>query len=250
MPMTGREMRRAAVALVLACLVAVPAAAAEVDAELVLAADGSGSIDDEELKLQREGYAEAITSPEVLNAIRSGAVGTIAIAYIEWGGPSSQHVIVDWHLVSDAASAEKFAELLRSRPRAASGYNSISNAIDFSVRMIEGNGHEAGKRIIDVSGDGPNIGGRSIDAAREDAVAKGVTINALAIRRPGSGVAISAGSFGMPLEEYYRRNVIGGPGAFVEIADETRSFAAAVRSKLVLEIAGAPSPMPSRQAAR
>lgn len=241
---------RLVVAVAAGLLLAAPADAAEVDVELVLAADGSGSIDDDELKLQREGYAEAITSPEVLNAIRTGAVGTIAIAYMEWGGPASQHVIVDWHLVSDAASAEKFAALLRSRPRAAAGYNSISNAIDFSVRMIERNGHEAGKRVIDVSGDGPNIGGRSIDEARAEAVAKGVTINALAIRRPGSGVAISAGAFGMPLDEYYRRNVIAGPGAFVEIADATRSFAAAVRSKLVLEIAGGPAAGSHRQAAR
>jgi hypothetical protein len=242
-------MRRPA-ALLLAAVIALPAAAAEVDVELVLAADGSGSIDDEELRLQRDGYAQAITSAEVLGAIRSGAIGSIAIAYVEWGGPASQKVIVDWHLVSDAPSAQKFAELVRARPRAASGYNSISNAIDFSVRMIEGNGHEAGKRIIDVSGDGPNIGGRDIDEAREAAVAKGITINALAIRRPGSGIAFSAGAMGLPLEDYYRRKVIGGPGAFVEIADETRSFAAAVRSKLVLEIAGAAWLTPRLRAAR
>lgn len=213
------------------------ASAEEVDVEIVLAADGSGSIDDDELRLQREGYASAITSPDVLSAITGNAVGAIAIAYVEWGGPSSQHIIVDWHVVRDAASAAAFAAELRTRPRAARGYNSISNAIDFSVALMEKNRFEGGKRVIDVSGDGPNIGGREILAARDDAVSRGVTVNALAIRRPGSSVAFSADAMGMPLEDYYRRFVIGGPGAFVEIADETRSFATAVRSKLVQEIA-------------
>jgi hypothetical protein len=225
-----------------ALLAPVGARAEEVDVEIVLAADGSGSIDDDELKLQRDGYGDAITSREVLDAITSGPAGRIAIAYVEWGGPSSQHVIVDWHVVADRASAEAFASLVRTRPRAAIGYNSISNAIDFSIRMIEGNAHTGGKRVIDVSGDGPNIGGRGIHEARDEAVGKGVTINALAIRRPGSGVAFSAGASGLPLEEYYRLNVIGGPGAFVEIADGTRSFTAAVRSKLVQEIADAGGP--------
>jgi hypothetical protein len=228
----------------LVCLFANAGAAfaEEVDVEIVLAADGSGSIDDDELRLQRDGYAEAITSPEVLSVITGNAVGAIAIAYVEWGGPQSQHVIVDWHVVRDAASADAFARELRSRPRAARGYNSISNAIDFSVGLIEANAFEAGKRVIDVSGDGPNIGGRDILAARDDAVARGVTVNALAIRRPGSTVAFSADGMGMPLEDYYRRFVIGGPGAFVEIADETRSFAQAVRAKLVQEIALLPAP--------
>lgn len=162
------------VAAVLGAGVAVgPAAAEEVDVELVLAADGSGSIDDDELALQRRGYADAIRSPEVLDAIRSGLTGRIAIAYIEWGGPFSQHVIVDWTVVSDEASAAAFAEALVTRPRAASGYNSISAAIDFSVNLIETNAHDGMRKVIDVSGDGPNIGGRPVQAARDDAVAKG-----------------------------------------------------------------------------
>jgi hypothetical protein len=243
-------MRWLVLALALAGAGLSPAAAEEVDVELVLAADGSGSIDDEELRLQRDGYADAITSPEVLAAITGNTVGAIAIAYMEWGGPQSQHIIVDWHVVRDAASAAIFAQELRTRPRAARGYNSISNAIDFSVAMIERNAHAAPKRVIDVSGDGPNIGGRLIEDARDEAVARNVTINALAIRRGGSSVAWGASELGMPLEEYYRNNVIGGPGAFVEIADETRSFAAAVRAKLVQEIAQRAWPVRAAAAAQ
>jgi hypothetical protein len=212
-------------------------AAEEVDVELALAADGSGSIDDDELRLQRDGYASALASPQVLNAIAVNAIGAIAVLYAEWGGPFSQHVIVDWHRVSDRASAEAFGEKLRAAPRQARGYNSISAAIDFCVHLTGTNGFSGIRKVIDVSGDGPHMGGRPVEAARDDAVARGFTINALAIKRDGGGFR---GPGGQPLEEHYRQSVIGGPRAFVEIADATRSFADAVRVKLVLEIAGLP----------
>jgi hypothetical protein len=207
----------------------------EVDLELVLAADGSGSIDDDELRLQREGWATALTSEEVLAGIGNGLTGRIAIAYVEWGGPNSQVTVVDWQIVSDAASAAAFAGKLRTRPRGAVGYNSISNAIDHSVKLVETNDYDGTRKIIDVSGDGPNIGGRPLAAARGDALAKGFTINALAIRRPGGR---PGGPGGMALETYYAEAVIGGPGSFVEIADSERPFALAAKRKLVQEIAG------------
>lgn len=224
-------------ALAAALTVAVPAFAEPVDLELVFAADGSGSIDNDELRLQRKGWADALTSNEVLDAIRNGSVGAIAVAYMEWGGPQSQVLIVDWHVVRDEASAKSFSDKLLSAPRGAYGYNSISNAIDYSVRLADGNAHEGLRKIIDVSGDGPNIGGRPLALSRSEAVAKNFTINALAIRRPGGR---PGGPGGMPLEDYYARDVIGGPGAFVEIADETRPFAVAARRKLLTEIAGKP----------
>jgi Protein of unknown function (DUF1194) len=227
---------RRAVLLAVAGLVAAGPlrAAEEVDVELVLAADGSGSIDDDELKLQRDGYADALASPEVLGAIARNAIGAIAVAYIEWGGPFSQHVIVDWHRISDHASAQAFGQKLRAAPRQARGYNSISAAIDVSVHLTETNSFQGLRKVIDVSGDGPHMGGRAVELARDEAVAKGFTINALAIQRPGGGFR---GPGGLPLAEHYRQSVIGGPRSFVEIADGTRTFTDAVRVKLVLEIA-------------
>lgn len=217
-------------------LLTAPAFAEPVDLELVFAADGSGSIDNDELRLQRKGWADALMSPDVLAGIEDGPTGAIAVAYMEWGGPSSQVLIVDWHVIRDEASAKVFADKLMSAPRGATGYNSISNAIDFSVRLVEKNAYEGTRKVIDVSGDGPNMNGRPLEQARADALAKGFTINALAIRRPGSGRP--GGPGGMPLEDYYAQSVIGGPGAFVEIADETRPFAVAARRKLLTEIAG------------
>ncbi|MFC5067754.1 DUF1194 domain-containing protein [Flaviflagellibacter deserti] len=207
-----------------------------VDVALVLLADGSGSIDPEEFRMQRDGYADAITSPEVLAAVRSNARQKIAIVFVEWGAPESQNVIIDWTVIDGEVAAKRFADELRQAPKLTFGYNSISNAIDLGVKLLVGAPVAADREVIDVSGDGPNIGGRDIHAARDDAVAKDITVNALAIRRPGSGVALSNN---IPLEDYYRLNVIGGPGAFVEVAQGRENFAEAIRRKLVLELAAA-----------
>jgi hypothetical protein len=220
--------------------------AQQVDLELVLAADGSGSIDDDELRLQRDGWADAITSPEVIKAIADGLIGKIAVQYMEWGSASSQVVIVDWAEISDAASATAFADALRSRPRGANGYNSISTAIDFSVVQIETNRWQGLRKVIDISADAGNFGGRDVKMARDDAVAKGFTINALTIdrgKRPGLRATYAS------LEDYFRAEVIGGPGAFLEVASETRPFMIAAKRKLVQEIAGMalPNDVASRQ---
>jgi hypothetical protein len=215
-------------------LLAGGARAEPVDLELVLAADGSGSIDDEELKLQREGYAAAITDPRVLSAIASGPLQRIALIYIEWGGSHSQHTIVDWAVIGDGAAAAEFAQALRTRPRHAQGYNSISGAIDYARGLIETNDHAGARQVIDVSGDGPQIGGRPVEAARDEAVQSGITINALVVASPGGGFR---GPGGMPLDEHYRRDVIGGFGAFVMTVEDRAEFAAAILNKLIEEIA-------------
>ena len=140
-----------------------PVRAETVDLELVFAADGSGSIDDEELRLQRDGYAAALSDPKVLGAIAGGLHGRIAVAYIEWGGPASQHTIVDWTVIAGPADAAAFGRALRTAPRAAWGYNSISEAIAYSAGLIHGNDIDSDRKVIDVSGDGPQIGGRPLD---------------------------------------------------------------------------------------
>jgi Protein of unknown function (DUF1194) len=223
-----------AAAFLTIALLAGGARAEPVDLELVLAADGSGSIDDEELKLQREGYAAAITDPRVLSAIASGPLQRIALTYIEWGGPHSQHTIVDWAVIGDTASAAAFAQALRSRPRQAQGYNSISGAIDYARRLLATNDHAGARQVIDVSGDGPQIGGRPVEAARDEAVLAGITINALVVASPGGGYR---GPGGIPLDEHYRRDVIGGFGAFVMTVEDRAEFAAAILNKLIEEIA-------------
>ncbi len=234
-----RVSGRLAIACCAALLLAPGRPAAEptlVDLELVLAADGSGSIDDAELALQREGYAAAITDPQVLSTIAAGDLGRIAVAYVEWGGATSQHTIVDWTVIDGPASAAGFAEALRTRPRAARGWNSISGAIDHSAALIADPAIEGARKVIDVSGDGPQHGGRPVEQARDDAVAAGITINALVLDTPGGGYG---GPGGMPLSDHYILSVIGGFGAFVMTADRDESFRRAILAKMIREIADA-----------
>ncbi|WP_325729811.1 DUF1194 domain-containing protein [Geminicoccus sp.] len=218
---------------------AAPATAEPVDLELVLAADGSGSIDDGEIRLQREGYAAALTDPELVSAMTAGAHGRMALMYFEWGGADSQVVIADWAVIDGPDSAARFADTLRTTPRGAFGWNSISNAIDFGRRAMAGNSYDGIRKVIDVSADSGNYGGLPLPLAREAALAEDITINGLAVLcRTCDGRPARA-----DLEGYFASQVIGGFGAFVVTVDQTTSFAEAVRRKLLLEIAGLPQPV-------
>ena len=235
---------RAAGALLAALLAfapgAAPAAGVPVDLALVMAADVSRSIDAVEHTLQREGCAEALTSPEVLRAIGSGMIGAIAVTYIEWSGAGEQAVIAPWAVIRDQASAAAFARLLREKPRALYGSTSISGGIDYAVGLLEQSGFESTRRTIDVSGDGINVSGRAVEEARDDAVKKRITVNGLPIvnDRPSRPPWPEP-----PIDGYYRDHVIGGPGAFFVVAKDFASFAEAIRHKLVREISGlAPDP--------
>lgn len=232
----GSLRLHAAAALGLAVLLASPGVRAEaVDVELVFAVDGSGSIDEDEFRYQREGYASAIAHPRVISAITSGPHGKVALAFVEWGGEDSIHTIVDWGLISDEASAKAFAARLLAAPRKAIGYNSISGAIIHATAMIEGNSYKGDRKVIDVSGDGPQIGGPPLAPARLAAIQLGITINGLVVAFRGGTIG---GGGGVPLAEHYKRDVIGGRGAFVIIADDKERFAEAILAKLVREIAG------------
>jgi hypothetical protein len=214
-----------------------PAAAEEVDLQLVLAVDVSRSIDDDEFNLQRQGYAQAFTHPSVIQAIQSNPHRRIAVAFVEWAGSDFQKTVVPWTVVSDPESGALFSEAIGREPRAFWGWTSISGAIDHSMRTLAASPHTSARRVIDVSGDGINNSGRNSGDARDEAVAAGVTINGLVIMndRP------TPGFFQMPqpaLDDFYRAHVIGGPGAFVIAIDDFSSFAYAIVNKLVKEIAG------------
>lgn len=221
------------------CLLLAPhqtfAAEVPVDLELVLAADASGSIDSEERRLQRQGYAQAITHPRILQALRGGYRQAIALTYVEWSGVGCQRIKVPWARVHDEASADAFAAALVSAPAIdCGGANAIGDAIDFSAQLIGNNEFAGTRRIIDISGDGPDNRGGPVAAARQRAVLSGITINGLAIINPGRTFS---GPGGIPLDEHYRRDVTGGPGSFVLVVrQEESTFAAAILNKLVLEI--------------
>jgi hypothetical protein len=221
---------------------AMSACATEVDLLLALAADVSGSVDDQKFALQREGYSAAITSPRVIEAIRSGGLGRIAVCYIEWSGLGNQKVLIDWTVIQDAASAHRFAGQLDQAPRAFFGHTSVSGGIDFAMRQIKRARFGAKRRVIDVSGDGDddNSGG-DVTLVRDKVLAEGITINALVVSEDQPLVWEDGSVYpGDDLERYYREKIIGGPSAFVMVARDHPSFGQALITKMVAEIASLP----------
>jgi hypothetical protein len=212
---------------------------AAVDLELVLAVDVSRSIDDDEYALQKRGYAEAFVNPAVLNAIRANPHQRIAVTLVEWAGSDFQRVVVPWTMISDEESGKLFSEAVLQSSRSFWGWTSISGAIDASVPLF-GHGYEGTRKVIDVSGDGVNNSGRPASMARDEAMAQGITINGLVIMndKPNPGFVQRPQP---PLDEFYRDNVIGGPGAFLVSIDDFESFAFAIVNKLVKEIARLPT---------
>jgi hypothetical protein len=221
-------MLKASVIILLA-LATWPSAKAQtaVDLQLVLAVDTSGSVNEARFELQRRGYSAAFRHPRVLQAIRSGSTGSIAVTMVQWTGPLLQVHALPWTLLKDRITTDAFAGAIDEMPRQLfSGGTSISGAIDFSIRLFSGSGFEGLKRVIDISGDGANNRGRSVVEARDEAVAAGVVINGLPIL-----------SLEPYLDRYYYEHVIGGPGAFMIPAETYEVFADAVLRKLILEIA-------------
>lgn len=210
----------------------------EVDVELFLAVDVSRSMTAEERDIQRRGYAEALTSPDVVEAIQNGLLGRIAVTYVEWAGTYAHRVIVPWQEVSTRAQAEEIADIIVTTTGGGLQRTSISGAIDFAVANFSGNGFEGLRRVIDISGDGPNNQGAPVLEARAAALTQGFVINGLPLMTED---ALSA-FWGIPdLDVYYTRCVIGGPGAFVIPVLDWGDFAPAIKRKLILEISQAPA---------
>lgn len=217
-----------------------PAAAQEkVDLELILMADGSGSVDMGEFRLQRQGYARALMNPRVLAAIRNGPLGRIALTYVEWSGHYLKATIVPWTAIRNEADLVAFARQLEEKPRVLyGGGTAVGSAILYGADSIQNNAFEGTRRVIDVSGDGPDKDGVPAAVGRDQAVAQGITVNGLPIldpRWPG-------------LDVFYLDNVIGGPGAFSIPARGFKDFHSAILTKLIREIAGTVRP-PSPQVA-
>ena len=220
-------------------------AAEEVDLLLVLSSDVSRSIDARKFKLQRDGYAVAIVNPRVIQAIHSGALGKIAISFVEWSGVGQQKIIIDWTVIRDEATARDFStQIIKAPPRAFADRTSISGGIDFAMAQHARAPFQSNRHTIDVSGDGINNSGRDVADARDEALSKGVTINGLVILSeetiPNAFSAFHTNPAG-GLDAYFRNNVIGGPGAFVMVADNFSSLGDTILNKLSAEITSRPT---------
>ncbi len=217
-----------------------PARAMAVDLELVLAVDVSGSIEADEAELQRRGFVEAFRNEAVIRAIQGGQHGRIAVTYVEWAGDQHWRLGIGWRLIDGAQAAHAFADELRRLSFVSALWTSISGAIDFAMERLDASPYRASRQVIDISGDGANNHGEFVNFARDRAVKRGVTINGLPIvnGRPSP--------FGTPqlpnLDWYFEDCVIGGPNAFIVVADGFQDFARAIKRKLIREIADLPGP--------
>jgi hypothetical protein len=236
----GTATRLLVFVIATAILVGSPVARAteEVDLLLVLSSDVSRSIDAPKFKLQRDGYAAAIVNPRVIQAIRSGALGKIAISFVEWSGVRQQEIVIDWTVIRDEATAKDFSAQIIKAPRAFADRTSISGGIDFAMEQLARAPSHANRHTIDVSGDGTHNDGRAVTDARDEALAKGVTINGLVIMSERDNFHTNPPG---GLDAYYRNNVIGGPGAFVMVAQNFSSFGQTILNKLSAEITSKPT---------
>lgn len=210
-------------------LVAAAAWARPVELELILAVDVSASVRAEEFDLQMHGYADAFRTPQVLEAIRALGKDGIAVTMMQWANPDQREVVVNWTRIYDEASAEGFAKAVDNTPRLFDmGQTAMGHALEFCLRLFRAGGFEGRRQVIDVSGDGYSNRGILPNGYRDEAIKRGITINGLAITTKEKF-----------LPGYYQRNVIGGPGSFLVVANNYEEFASAIVAKLLREIRGA-----------
>ena len=209
--------------------------APSVDIELVIGVDISYSMDLDELAVQREGYAQAIVSKEFLQALKNGPNSKIAVTYFEWSASTDQKIIIPWRVIDGPETADAVANEIMKTPVRRGSRTSISGAIYFAMPLFDENPHRGLRRVIDISGDGPNNNGAPVTGARDAALEKGIVINGLPImvKEPSySTMDID------DLDLYYEDCVIGGPGSFVVSIKDREKFKEAIRTKLLLEVAG------------
>ncbi len=215
-------------------------AAEPVDVALVLVDDVSGSINDDEYKLEKQGYYAAFTSPGVISAIQGGPIGAIAVAFVEFAGAGQVDNVVGWTVVRDADSSRAFAQKVQDAPRSSWGHTAIGEGITLGIQDLAASGVQPTRRIIDVAGDGTNNSGRPAEEARDEAAKQGIIINGLAIANESDIPWLQQHTHPPGgLGNYYRQHVTAGETSFVLEVHDYRSFGEAVTRKLVQEIARA-----------
>jgi Protein of unknown function (DUF1194) len=213
-------------------------AAESVDVALVLVDDVSGSIDDGEFALQKQGYTAAFNDPRVVAAISGGPNGAIAVSYVEFASEFQVSTVINWTVIHDTASAHAFADALAAAPRSARGHTAIGAGVDLGVKMIQDGNFGSARKVIDVCGDGTNNSGPDPTQSRDDALHQGITINGLAIANESNVPWLQAHTHPPGgLDNYYEHNVVGGETSFVLTIHDYGSFAEAITRKLVNEIA-------------
>lgn len=223
--------RRAALGLAaalatLTALTLAPGKGRACELALIVALDVSASVDAVEYALQRDGLADALEDAEVAQSIE--AVGGLWLSVFEWSGARRQDMRLDWTFLASPAEIAAVAAGLRGMRRSYDEFpTSLGYALGYAMIRLREAPAPCRRRVIDVSGDGVNNDGFPPSSAYRAHDMAGVTVNALAIAGEDP-----------PPAPYYAREVIRGPGAFVEVARGYRDYARAMKRKLLREING------------
>lgn len=234
--MRRRTLLRGAGGTALAAVTPVPLRAdevVEVDLRLVIAVDVSRSIDEDEARLQRQGYLEALADRRVIDAMTGGALKRIALAYTEWAGTHYQRTVINWTLIDSATAAAEFAAKLEVQPITSQSWTAVGAALAYAGSKFDEPLFRSNRKVIDISGDGRNNNGPPAEIVRDELVKRGIVINGLPIisDRPNFGRPAEA-----DLDIYYEEKVIGGPGSFMIAAKGFSDFGRAIRNKMTREI--------------
>jgi hypothetical protein len=170
-----------------------------------------------------------MTDPAVLAAIANGPLGAIAVAYFEWARHDFQDLLMPWTRIAGAEDAQAWADRLGSIPQQSVMWTSISGALSYAGKLFATAPYEGTRRVVDVSGDGANNHGPPAEAERDALVASGVTINGLPIINHHP----KFGRLELDVDKYYAASVIGGPGAFLIVAEDFSAFSDAIKRKLL-----------------
>lgn len=210
---------------VLALCLAAPVRA-ECRLALALAVDVSRSIDAQDYVIETEGLAGALSDPEVRRAIL-GPEGQVALAIYHWSGRGAQDLVQGWVMLDGPEALDRVIWTLRRTPRPEARLaTALGDALRYGRALME-DAPDCERRVIDVAGDGQNNEGISVARTYEREDFTGITVNGLAVGEHEAG-----------LLDYYRSEVIRGPGAFVENAPTQADYPAAIRRKLLRELRG------------
>jgi hypothetical protein len=216
-----------------------------VDLALVLLTDVSNSMDDREYAMVKEGYQAAFGDPEVIAAILSNSRG-VAVTYVEFSGPGEFTVVRGWDILTSPASARSFGGAVAAAPRTSAGNTALAASLRQAAELLSTDEFGSARRIIDVASDEDSDQGRSAPV-RDAIVASGITINALPFinDRPigtyDGHMSYANAQWGLQTTaDFYRRDIIGGPGSFVIEVHDYAAFGEALKRKLLRELISSP----------
>lgn len=233
-----------------------------VDLELVLAVDVSSSVSPEEYELQKNGIISALLNEDVQNTLRQCMSEGIGINYLEWSGglrDVQATSVVPWTRIGTKTDMENFALRISKSKRAFYSMTDLISSLRVSAQLMSQSPFESNYKVISISGDGtnnntvswpgePNVNSSPLKMAellertRRDIVdQQNIIINAIAIGSEDPVISDTSTTATIPsspsdevhLEDYFKANVIGGPGSFVLAVKDYNEYAVAIQRQIL-----------------